>query len=130
MAPGAGIAPEYLSVVTSPARLHFTFGMTRPLTIGCVAPDSCVFVTLRCYVMLNTALLGVQVWTFTQRAYIRQETEGRIWFAALLLGLALLVSSLLLKRRRRRLAVAGLVTSIPNILLALQWILVPRGAID
>lgn len=104
--------------------------MTRRLTIGCVAPDSWVFVTLRCYVILNTALLAVQVWTFTQRAYIRQETEDRIWFASVLLGLTLFVCALLLARRRRRLALAGLFTSIPNILLALQWILVPRGAID
>ncbi len=104
--------------------------MTRRLTIGCVPPDSWVFVMLRCYVILNTALLGVQAWTFTQRAYIRQETEDRIWAAAVLLGLALLVCSLSLVRRRRRLALAGVIISIPNILLALQWILIPRGAID
>ncbi len=104
--------------------------MIRWVTIAPAPPDSWVFVALRCYVILNTALLATHAWTFTQRAYIRQETEDSIWFPAVALGLALLGCSLWVIRRRRPLALAGLITSIPNILLGLQWIIVPRGAID
>ena len=72
------------------------------VTLRPVLPDRWVFVVLRCYVLLNSALLAVQIWTFTQRAYIRQETEDRIWFASVLLGMALLVCSFPLVRRRKR----------------------------
>ena|SRR6266705_844437 len=74
---------------------------------------------LRCLIIACLLFLGLEFWSSGQHFHIRSETQGTPRMVGAFFGLVLFLNSLAGLRRGRGLACAGLLVSIPAMLLAL-----------